>query len=152
MQLTARRQYKETPAWPLPKKAPTMQVLPAPVPMPVPASTEDDAAFIKLLHGELVQRLIPAVATALARHASDGGAMLDMQLDRETLAHLVDEILAEAITYSADIEEITLDLDTALWSKCRLLRALVESLAMQHMQLYRQHCPHRNRNMLEIEI
>jgi len=163
MQYSAMQMYPTMTAglWPRPMAEPQLMSIPAsPSPAPVEPNPgtgtrpEDDAAFLQLLYGEITKRLMPAVADVLERHESDGGAVYDDQIDRETLARLVDEILDEAAAYSADIEELSLN--TAAhherWGCYRLLRALAEALALQHIQLRRHQCRRRNRNMVDIVI
>ena len=140
--------------WPAPLLEPAKNALPSASAMPPDLTDDEDEAFLKLLYGELSRRLLPAVDAVLERYGTDGGAVLDEQIDRETLAFLVDEIVNEAAAYSADIEEITLN--TAAyqerWGCYRLLHALAEALALRQLKLRRTRCSRRNRNMVDIII
>ena len=146
-------------AWPMPLDAPSntgglppATTLPAPLPengFGGGVLPDEDIEFMRLLYGELARRLMPAVETVLARYETNGGTIYDELMDREALSLIVDQIIEEAQNTSNEVEDIALDMDRNYWGRYRLLRALVEALALQQIVIRRKRRKHRNRNMLD---
>ena len=151
--------FAATNTWPKPLETPVgndgqppMSTLPAPLPengLGGGVLPDEDVEFMKLLYGELAKKLMPAVESVLARYENNGGAMYDELLDRESLNLIVDEIIEAAQANSNEVEDIALDMERSYWGRYRLLRALVEALALHHIIIRRRHRKHRNRNMLD---
>ncbi len=117
------------PSTPSMPSTPEMPSMPSGNTQTMPSRTPDqemtDLEFILKLYGEVNRKLAPYVQTVLQEYDFNEGELAE-QLDRETMAQIVDKVIDMARNSMEEVEDISLDDERSTWGRYRLLRALIE--------------------------
>ena len=134
--------YDDQPAW-TPTKPPA-----APEPQPPASPAENRGAyseseFMRLLYSEISERLLPAVDEVLNAYEAQKSPIYNTDLDRETAARIVGQVLELAAATIPEVAAIAREMNEDSWNRYMLLRSLVESLVLNEIFTIRR--PNRRR-------
>lgn len=97
-----------------------------------------DMELMRLLYSNINRLMYPVIVEVLNEYEYDGSPIFSDQIDRETIAQMVDRVLVNASARFDEAQEILLDSDNntnndeigLIWGREPLLRAIAESMLL----------------------
>lgn len=101
---------------------------------------EHDKSLLKLLYANINRELYPIIQDVLNEYEYDGSPIYAKEIDRETIAQLIDRVLNHAGDVSDNVQEVMLDEQSQIieeyifeWNRQNLLKSVIELILLNEI-------------------